>query len=119
VDVEGPGKRVRIYIGEQDKAGGSHRPLWEDLLSLLRQEHAAGATMFRGLAGFGAHSRLHVARIADLVPDLPVLVEWIDTPEQVERLLPRVCQLVQSGTITIDDVTIVKHTHPPSRTHET
>jgi PII-like signaling protein len=67
--------------------------------------------MFRGLAGFGAHSKLHLARIADLVPDLPVLVEWIDTPEQVERLLPRICQLVQSGTITLDDVTIVKHRH--------
>ena len=111
MEVEGPGKRVRIYIGEQDKAAGSHHALWEDLLHLLRSEGAAGASMFRGLAGFGAHSRLHVARIADLVPDLPVLVEWIDTPEQVERLLPRICELVQSGTITTDDVTIVKHRH--------
>ena len=120
MDVEGPGQRVRIYIGEQDKAGGSHRPLWEDLLGLLRQEGAAGATMFRGLAGFGAHSRLHVARLADIVPDLPVVVEWIDSPEQVERLLPRICELVKSGTITVEDLSIVKHTHraaehsPPS-----
>lgn len=111
VEVEGPGKRVRIYIGEQDKASGSHKPLWEDLLNLLRAEGAAGATMFRGLAGFGAHSHLHMARLADLVPDLPVVVEWIDTTEQIERLLPRISDLVQSGTITIDDVTIVKHTH--------
>jgi PII-like signaling protein len=114
VEVEGPGKRVRIYFGERDKAAGSHRPLWEELLSLLREEGAAGATMFRGLAGFGAHSRLHVARVADLVPDLPMVVEWIDTPEQVERLLPRICELVQSGTITVDDLTIVKHTHRQS-----
>jgi PII-like signaling protein len=111
MDVAGPGKRVRIYVGEQDKAHGSHRPLWEDLLNLLRDEHAAGATMFRGLAGFGAHSKLHMARVADLAPDLPVLVEWIDTPEQVERLLPRVCALVHMGTITVDDLTIVKHAH--------
>ena len=111
LEVEGPGKRVRIYIGEHDKAAGSHRALWEDLLGLLRAEGAAGATMFRGLAGFGAHSHLHMARLADLTPDLPVAVEWIDTPEQVERLLPRVCELVQHGTITIDDLTIVKHTH--------
>ena len=109
MDVEGPGKRVRIYVGEQDKAHGSHRPLWEDLLNLLRDEHAAGATMFRGLAGFGAHSKLHMARVADLAPDLPVLVEWIDTPEQVERLMPRVSELVHTGTITVDDLTIVKH----------
>ena len=67
--------------------------------------------MFRGLAGFGAHSRLHVARLADLVPDLPVVVEWIDTSEQVDRLLPRISDLVRSGTITMDDVSIVKHTH--------
>ena len=109
VEVEGPGKRVRIYIGEQDKAAGSHKPLWEDVLSLLRHEGAAGATLFRGLAGFGAHSQLHVARLADLAPDLPVLVEWIDTPEQVERLLPRVCELVTHGTITVDEVSIIKH----------
>jgi uncharacterized protein len=109
-EVEGPGKRVRIYIGEQDKAAGSHKPLWEDLLGLLRAEGAAGATMFRGLAGFGAHSRLHVARLADLVPDLPVAVEWIDTADQVDRLLPRICELLQSGTITVEDLTIVKHT---------
>ena len=112
VEVEGPGRRVRIYVGEHDKASGSHRALWEDLLHLLREEGAAGATMFRGLAGFGAHSHLHMARLADLVPDLPVVVEWIDTPEQVERLLPRICDLVHSGTITIDDVEIVKHAHP-------
>jgi PII-like signaling protein len=110
MDVEGPGQRVRIYIGEQDKARGSHQPLWEDLLNLLRAEGAAGATMFRGLAGFGAHSRIHMARLADLVPDLPVVVEWIDAPERVERLLPRIRALVQSGTITLDDLTIVKHT---------
>ena len=109
VDLEGAGKRVRIYIGEQDKAPGSHKPLWEELLHLLREEGAAGATLFRGLAGFGAHSHLHMARLADLAPDLPVLLEWIDTPEQVERLLPRICELVQTGTITMEDVSIVKH----------
>jgi PII-like signaling protein len=110
MDVFGAGKRVRIYIGEQDKASGSHQPLWEDLLNLLRHEGAAGATMFRGLAGFGAHSRMHMARLADLAPDLPVVVEWIDTPERIDRLMPRIVSLVESGTITIDDVTIVKHT---------
>jgi PII-like signaling protein len=109
MDVFGVGKRVRIYIGEQDKASGSHQPLWEDLLNLLRHEGAAGATMFRGLAGFGAHSRLHMARLADLAPDLPVVVEWIDTPERIDSLMPRIVGLVESGTITIDDVTIVKH----------
>jgi PII-like signaling protein len=115
VDIEGPGKRVRIYLGEHDRAAGSHKPLWEDLLGLLREEGAAGATMFRGLAGFGAHSHLHVARLADVVPDLPLVIEWIDTPEQIERLLPDVCRLVLTGTITVDDLTIVKHTPHPGQ----
>ena len=106
MEIAGTGKRVRIYIGEQDKARGHHEPLWETILELLRKEGAAGATMVRGLAGFGAHSKLHFARLADIVPDLPVLVEWIDGPERVERLLPRVCDLVQTGTITLENVDI-------------
>jgi CBS domain-containing protein len=124
VNIVGTGKRVRIYIGEQDKARGRHEPLWETILDLLRTEGAAGATMLRGHAGFGAHSTLHLARIADLAPDLPVVVEWIDGPERIERILPRVCQLVETGTITIEDVDIVKYTHraphplPPDRVAE-
>ena len=121
MDIVGTGKRVRIYIGEHDKAAGHHDPLWETILNYLRQEGAAGATMVRGLAGFGAHSKLHTARLADLAPDLPVLIEWIDGPKRVERLLPRVCELVSTGTITLEDVDIVKYTHrdprpiPPDR----
>ena len=118
------GKRVRIYIREQDKAPGHHEPLWETILDFLRTEGAAGGTMVRGLAGFGAHSKLHLARLADIVPDLPVLVEWIDGPERVERLLPKVSELVTTGTITLEEVEIVKYAHrephavPPDRVAE-
>src|SRR5712692_1917915 len=111
MDIVGTGKRVRIYVGEHDKAAGHHEPLWETILGLLRKEGAAGATLVRGVAGFGAHSKLHIARLADLVPDLPVVLEWIDGPDRVERLLPRVCELVQSGTITVEDINIIKYTH--------
>jgi PII-like signaling protein len=78
---------------------------------LFRNEGAAGATMLRGLAGFGAHSKLHMARLADIAPDLPVMVEWIDGPERVQRLLPRVCELVATGTILLDNLGI----HTPRR----
>jgi CBS domain-containing protein len=121
LEIVATGKRVRIYLGEQDKAAGHHEPLWETIMNLLRTEGAAGATMVRGQAGFGAHSKLHLARFADVVPDLPVVVEWIDGPERVERLLPRVSELVRTGTITVEDVDIVKYTHreprplPPDR----
>lgn len=111
MNMAGTGKRVRIYIGERDKAEGRHEPLWEVLLKLLQEHGADGATMFRGLAGFGAHSRIHMARLADVLPDLPVLVEWIDGPERVERLLPHVADLVKTGTITCEDIDIVKYTH--------
>jgi CBS domain-containing protein len=120
-NVVGTGKRVRVYIGEQDKAPGHHEPLWQTILDFLRKEGASGATMLRGMAGFGAHSKLHLARIADIAPDLPVLVEWIDGPERVDRLLPQLCQMVPTGTITLEDVQIVKYTHrqpravPPDR----
>lgn len=103
----GSGKRVRIYIGEQDKAG--RKPLWEALLDLLHDNGAAGATVFRGQAGFGAHSRIRMARLADVVPDLPIVVEWIDDPARVERLLPRVSGLVDHGAITIEDVELLKY----------
>src|ERR1051326_3341857 len=99
MDIAGIGKRVRIYVGEQDKAPGRHEPLWETILDLLRTEGAAGATMVRGLAVFGAHSRLHTARLADLAPDLPIVVEWIDGPERIARVLPKICDLVQTGTV--------------------
>jgi len=115
MDLVGNGKRVCIYIGEHDRAPGSSRPLWEELLKFLRDEGAAGATMFRGLAGFGAHSQLHLARVADLVPDLPVVVEWIDGPDRVDRLLPRVCALVPSGLVTVEELTIGRYTHRPPR----
>ncbi|HLZ26824.1 MAG TPA: DUF190 domain-containing protein [Chloroflexota bacterium] len=111
MEIVGTGKRVRIYIGEKDKAEGHHDPLWETILKLLQREGAAGATMVRGLAGFGAHQKLHIARLADIVTDLPVVIEWLDGPERVERLLPQVCNLVREGTITLEDVEIVKYTH--------
>lgn len=115
VEITGVGKRVRIYIGELDKAEGQRGPLWECIMNLLREEGAAGATLFRGLAGFGAHSKLHLARFADIIPDLPVVVEWIDGPERVERLLPRICDRVASGTITVEDINIVKYAHRAPR----
>ncbi len=115
------GKRVRIYVGEHDRAAGRSEPLWQTLLLLLQEEGADGATMFRGVAGFGAHGKLHLARLADVVPDLPVVVEWIDGADRVERLMPRVAALVATGLITAEDVDVVKYTHrdpgrlPPDR----
>ncbi len=111
MEIAGSGKRVRIYLGEHDRAGGRQEPLWETLLNLLREEGAAGATMVKGQAGFGVHGKLHVARLADLAPDLPVVVEWIDGAERVERLMPSVSSLVRTGLITVESIDVVRYTH--------
>lgn len=115
MEIVATGKRVRIYVGQHDRVEGRHEPLWQTLLNLLRAEGAAGASVFHGLAGFGVHGKLNVAGLVEIVPDLPILVEWIDGPERVERLLPRVAALVTTGVITVEDVDIVKYAHRAPR----
>lgn len=99
------GIRVRVYFGERDTHDG--KSLWSAMLELLRREQAAGATVLRGLAGYGAHSRIHSASIVDLSADLPLVLEWIDSPERVQRLLPMIDAMLQGGMITTDPVTVV------------
>src|SRR5215211_9241281 len=102
--MSGRGVRVRAYFGERDHQQG--KPLWSALLEFLRREHAAGATVTRGIAGYGANSKIHAASIVDLSSDLPLVLEWIDSRERVERLLPAIEDLLQGGLITTDPVTI-------------
>ena len=102
-------KRVRIYLGERDKPAGSHRPLWEVVLERLRDQGASGATAFRGLGGFGTHGRIHMGRLADVIPNLPVVIEWVDDAPRVERMLPSIAKLVREGTITVEDVDLARY----------
>jgi PII-like signaling protein len=113
MDLAGTGTRVRIYFGELDHYQG--KALWSALLEFLRHEQAAGATVVRGVAGFGAHSRLHVAHFPELSADLPLVLEWVDTVERVHRLLPRVTEMLEGtgGLITTDAIEI--HRYLPHR----
>ena len=106
-NVNGSGLRVRAYFGERDQRSG--KSLWSALLEFLRTEGAAGATVTRGIAGYGAHSKIHAASIVDLSSDLPLVLEWIDSRERVERLLPAIEDLLQGGLITTDPVTIRRY----------
>jgi len=107
VQIQGKALRVSIYIGESDQHRG--KPLYMALLEFLRKEGASGATVTRGLAGFGAHSRIHTATIVTLSADLPVKLEWVDMPERVERLLPQVRRMVDDGLITLEEVQVIQY----------
>jgi CBS-domain-containing membrane protein len=102
-------KRLTIYIGESDKWRG--KALHVALLETLRTQGMAGATVTRGLAGFGAHSVIRTANILVLSMDLPLIVQVIDTPEKIESILKVIAPMVGEGLITLDDVEVVKYTH--------
>ena len=107
MQLQGKAMRVTIYIGESDHHQG--KALYMALLQLLKQEGASGATVQRGLAGFGANSRIHTASIVDLSTDLPIRLEWVDRPELVERLLPQVQAIVDGGLITVEEVSVLQY----------
>lgn len=98
---------MRAYLGERDKHGSD--PLWRALLEFLRTSGAAGATVTRGVAGYGAHSKIHAASILDISSDLPLVLEWVDTPDQVEKLLPELELMLQGGLITTEPVQIIRY----------
>lgn len=103
--------RVRIYLSDSARWHG--QPLVMVILERLRRSGAAGATAFRGIAGFGAHHRMHAATLEVLSVDLPVVVEWLDEPTRVERLLPGIAAMVTEGLITIESVHVVKYVARP------
>jgi CBS domain-containing protein len=113
VNIVGLGQRVRIYTGEA--AQWQWKPLFLAVLEFLRAEGAAGATVTRGVAGFGANSRIHTATILRLSEDLPIVIDWIDTPQRVERLLPQICAMVSEGLVTVENVRIAQYSHRPIR----
>ena len=101
------GLRVQVFFGETDQAG--HTPRYQAILEYLRREGAAGATVERGVAGFGAHSKIHTAAILRLSLDLPMVLTWIDAPGRVERLLPGLKDLAGSGIVTVEEVGIAAY----------
>ena len=98
---------ARIFFGESDR--WRHQPLSTALLERLRKEGFAGATVFHGVAGFGAHSVLHTSHLLDLSRDLPVVMEIVDTDEHIQRLLPILDEMVTEGLVTLEKVRVVKY----------
>ncbi|MCF7805543.1 MAG: DUF190 domain-containing protein [Candidatus Marinimicrobia bacterium] len=98
------GHLLRIYIGESDKKDGM--PLYEWIVKQAREHGLAGATVLKGLEGFGAHSRIHTAKILRLSEDLPIVIEIVDTRENIELFYPTIDEAIQEGLATLEQVEI-------------
>ena len=98
---------MRIFIGESDKHG--HIPLYEVLVELLRREGFAGATVLRGIAGFGARSVYHTDKLLELSRDLPIVVEVVDTRERIDAVMARIDAMMQGGMITLEKATVIRY----------
>jgi len=105
MNIVGKAKRIRVYVSENEVIGHKRAPY--AILDWLRREGAAGVTLIRGMAGVGASGRLNVDLTPDLGPHMPVIVEWIDAPDRVERLLPRFRELIGCGLMTGEDTEIL------------
>lgn len=105
--IEGEGLLLRIFLGESDTWHG--RPLYEAIVRRVREEGLAGATVLRGIEGFGAHSRLHTTRILRLSEDLPVVVEIVDAAERIEAVLPILDEMIGEGLITLEKVQVIAY----------
>jgi PII-like signaling protein len=105
--LDGEQVLMRIFIGESDKAGG--KPLYQELVEVFRREHLAGATVFRGILGFGAKSHLHSASLLRLSQDLPILIEVVDTQENIDRVLPKIDEMVDDGLITLEKARVLRY----------
>ena len=98
------GALLRIFIGESDRHEGM--PLYEWIVRQARTRGLAGATVLRGLEGFGAHSRIHTAKILRLSTDLPLIIEIVDTQEKIEAFLPTIDSAIREGLATLEKVEI-------------
>ncbi len=103
------GMLLRIFIGESDRHQG--KPLYEQIVLKARELNLAGATVTRGVMGFGADSRMHTAKILRLSEDMPMVIELVDTEEKLNLLLPFLDETVEEGLITLEKVRVVKYRH--------
>lgn len=98
---------ARIFIGESDR--WHHQPLYLALLRRLRKEGFAGATVFRGIAGFGAHSIVHSSHLLRLSEDLPIVIEVVDSEERMDTLTAILDEMVAEGLVTMEKAKVIKY----------
>jgi PII-like signaling protein len=104
MDPQTDARLLRIFIGESDTHDG--RPLYQAIVEVLRRQGLAGATVLRGIEGFGKSSRLHTAHILRLSEDLPIVIECVDTGDKIEAVLPELDNMIGDGLITLERVEV-------------
>jgi uncharacterized protein len=107
--IDEDGQLLRVFIGESDRWKGE--PLYEAIILKAREMGLAGATMLRGLMGYGANSRIHTAKILRLPEDLPIVIEIVDSAEKIDALLPVIDEMVQEGLVTLEKVRVILYRH--------
>jgi PII-like signaling protein len=109
--LEGHQRRLTIFIGESDHYG--HTPLATEIVQRAHKVGLAGASVFRGVEGYGASNHIHTTRILSLSDDLPMAVVIVDTDERIRAFLPELDELISEGLVIIDDVEVVKYVGRP------
>lgn len=110
--IEGQAMLVRVYIGESDQWQG--KPLYQAIVERLRERGLAGATVLRGIEGYGANAHIHTTRILRLSEDLPVLIETVDQEDRIRAILPALDEMVGDGLITLERVEVVAYRPKPT-----
>jgi uncharacterized protein len=105
--LQGPARRITIFIGESDHY--QHKPLYAEIVHRAHKRGLAGASVFRGVEGFGAASRIHTSRLLSLSEDLPMAIIIVDSAEKTDEFLDEVAELVAGGLIIVEDVHV--HTY--------
>jgi len=103
---------MRIFIGESDRHGA--RPLYEALVDLLRKEGCAGATVLRGVCGFGANRVYHTQKLLDLSADMPMVIEVVDSQEKISAVMPQIDAMMVGGMITLEKATVIRYSPKPN-----
>lgn len=101
------GYLLRIFVGESDRAG--HRPLYEAIVLKAREAGLAGATVLRGVMGYGKNSVIHTAKILRLSEDLPMVIEIADSLERIEQFLPVLNEMITDGLVTLERVRVIQY----------
>ena len=100
---------MRIFVGEAKKHG--HRPLYEALVELFMAEGFAGATVLKGVAGFGSHRVYHTHKLLELSIDMPMVVEVIESQEKIDAIMPKIDGMIESGMVTLEKATVIRYAH--------